>query len=73
MSKKKKAAEPKADYAKDEPAPPALRRGHFTGAHYPMFKYADKDCTVVREQGPGLWVEFEPGGDQYLVHVRDVV
>ena len=73
MTKKKEPVEPKADYAKDEPTTPALRKGRFTGAHYPMFEFAGKPCTVVRTQGPGLWVEFSPGGSQFLIHERDFV
>lgn len=61
------------DYAKDEPTKAVQRRGRFTGAHYPMFEFAGKECEVVREQGPGLWVRFVPGGSQFLVHQRDVV
>jgi hypothetical protein len=58
---------------KAEPVNPAGRKGRYTGAHYPMFEHAGKPCTVVRESGPGLWVTFEPGGSQYLVHSKDVV
>ncbi len=69
----KKTAAPKEDYAKDEPKTKVLRRGRYVGGHYPTFEHNGQECSVVQEQGVGVWVEFTPGGPKYLVHQRDVV
>lgn len=60
------------DYAKDEPSRPTERKGRYIGTRYPEFKHNGQPCTVKRVQGPGLWVEFTPGGSQFLVHASDV-
>lgn len=60
------------DYAKDEPTQPAQRKGRYIGTGYANWVHNGQPCTVVRTQGPGLWVEFSPGGSQFLIHERDI-
>lgn len=61
-----------SDYARDEPSKKVSRKGRYIGTRYPSWDCNGRECRIVREQGPGLWVSFKDVAGEFLVHRNDV-